>query len=83
MAAVYERNGEWLAVPRPVPLVQVVRAALLNALAYCDGHQAHAAHLLGLSERQMSYQLREHAIPTGGRGRPRRALRIVRRRRTA
>lgn len=83
MAAVYERGGEWLAVPRPVPLVQVVRGALLNALAYTDGHLGQAAGLLGITPRQMSYQVREHGIPTDGRGRPRRALRIVRRRDTA
>ena len=87
MAAVYERDGEWLPVPRPIPLRRVVRGALLNALAYTDGHQGEAAALLELSPRAMSYALRVYAIP-GARTRQirrrvarRRPLRIVARRR--
>lgn len=64
MAAVYERGGEWHAVPKPVPLSQVVRSALLNALAYTNGEQAQAAALLAMSARQMTYQLHVHHIPT-------------------
>lgn len=71
MAGVYERGGQWWAVPKPVPLTTVVRGALLNALAYTNGHQGEAAQLLGLSARQMSYQLRLHHVPGSGRGRPR------------
>jgi DNA-binding NtrC family response regulator len=83
MAAVYEHHGEWLPVPKPVPLERVVRGALLNALAYTDGHQGQAAALLGLSPRVMSYQLRQYRIPTEGAWHAPRALRLVRRRRTA
>lgn len=69
MAAVYERNGEWVAVPKPTPLRLVVRAALLNALAYTDGHQGQAADLLDLSIRQFGYALRSHGIPGHAIGR--------------
>ena len=83
MAAVYERDGEWWAVPRPVPLARVVRGALLNALAYTDGHQGHAAALLEITPRQLGYQLRGHGIPTDAATRAPKRLRLVRRRRTA
>jgi len=71
VASVYEVKGVWLPVPKPVPLYQVVRAALLNAMAYTDGHQRQAGALLGLTERQMTYQLRAYAVPAAGLGRPR------------
>lgn len=60
----YERDGVWQRVPKPVPLYTVVRGALLNALAYTDGHQRRAGELLGLSQRQMTYNLQAYAIPS-------------------
>lgn len=69
MAAVYERGGQWLPVPRPTALRLVVRGALLNALAYTDGHQGEAARWLDMTPRQLSYQLRLHGIPGNGQGR--------------
>ena len=35
------------------PLAAVVRAALLNALAYTDGDQSRAARYLGISPRKL------------------------------
>lgn len=65
MAQFYQDDrGDWLLVPRPVPLARVIRSALLNALAYADGHQESAARMLGLSEHQMRYAMRKHGIPT-------------------
>jgi transcriptional regulator with GAF, ATPase, and Fis domain len=78
MAAVFERDGEWHPVPRPVRLERVVRGAILNALAFTNGHQGEAAALLGLSPRQMSYQVRQYRIPTDTPARRRCALRLVR-----
>jgi hypothetical protein len=76
MAAVYECGGEWLPVPKPVPLRLVVRGALLNALAYTDGNQHEAATWLGLSERQLCYALKQHGSPGRGvRGSSRRSRR--------
>jgi len=83
MAGVYERDGVWHAVPKPTPLRLVVRGALLNALAYTNGHQGEAAAWLGLSERAMNYALKTYAIPGARAHRiaKRRRLRIVARRR--
>lgn len=83
MAGVYERDGQWWAVPKPVPLTRVIRSALLNALAFTNGHQGQAAQLLELTPRQMSYQLRINAIPSDHKkqsNRRRRRLRIAPRR---
>jgi hypothetical protein len=67
MGTMYERDGEWYEVPKPESLKLVVRSALLNALAYTDGHQRKAAKLLGLSPRQFCYQLKMYGVP-GARG---------------
>jgi hypothetical protein len=78
MAAVYERGGVWLAVPRPVPLHEVVRSALLNALAYTDGSYREAARWLRMSERQFNYACETHGVPRAhGRPRRRRGLRLA------
>jgi len=63
MAAVYERGGVWLPVPKPAPLRQVIRSALLNALAYTDGNQHEAARWLGMTDRQLCYALKTYGIP--------------------
>ena len=63
-----EWRAEWVPVPTPVPLHVVIRGALLNALAYTAGDQAHAAALLGLSTRTMGYQMDTHQIPGAMRG---------------
>lgn len=47
----------------PIPLHHVVRNALLNALAYTDGHQRRAGRLLGISERVMSYKMKRYNVP--------------------
>lgn len=59
MPGMYEHpeTGEWVEVQRPIPLKTVERNALLNALAYTDGNQAHAAKLLGLTPRTMHYKI--------------------------
>lgn len=62
MAAVYERDGAWLPVPRPVPLAQVIRGALLNALAYCDGNATEAARWLQVTPRVFAYALRRAGV---------------------
>jgi len=84
MAAVYERDGSWLPVPKPIPLRLAIRGALLNALAYYDGRQTEAAAALALTPRQMCYQLKIHGIPgqtTGTGKRPgKRPIRPVARR---
>jgi Bacterial regulatory protein, Fis family len=59
----FERDGVWLAVPRPIVLDTVIRDALLNALAFTEGAQASAAGLLGISPRKMGYQMIAHGIP--------------------
>lgn len=64
----YERDGEWLLVPKPIPLHVVVRGAILNALAYTGGHQRNAAHFLGITERVMYYQMVTHNIPRASNG---------------
>lgn len=60
-----DEQGIWQRVPVPVPLKQVIRSALLNALAYTDGHQEAAARLLQISEHQLRYAMQKHGIPTG------------------
>jgi regulatory Fis family protein len=80
VAAVYERGGEWLAVPRPIPLRRVVRSAILNALAYTDGHQAEAAAWLGLTVRQFSYSLKVYDVPGKSQARRTRRTNTARRR---
>jgi transcriptional regulator with GAF, ATPase, and Fis domain len=63
-AAFYQdANNEWRPVPEPIALRIVVRAALLNALAYTGGDQQHAAMLLEITPRQMAYQMVTHSIP--------------------
>lgn len=64
MRTFYERGGAWYPVPEPIPMYQVVRNALLNAMAYTDGHQKKAGDLLGLTPRQMTYTLQIYDIPT-------------------
>lgn len=64
MAGVYERDGAWQPVPVPIPLREVIRSALLNALAYTEGDQRRAALLLGVSPRMMHYNLVTYNIPT-------------------
>ena len=68
MAAVYERDGSWLPLPKPIPLRLAIRGALLNALAYTDGRQTEAAAALALTPRQFCYQLKIHGIPGGTAG---------------
>lgn len=64
MPGLYQtESGEWRTVPRPVALREVIRSALLNALAYAEGHQANAARLLGISPRMMDYQMQRYDIP--------------------
>lgn len=57
-------DGKICEVPKPMALSTVIRGALLNALAYTDGHQEKAARLLGISSRSFCYQLLRHGIPT-------------------
>ncbi len=57
------RGGIWLDVPRPIPLAQVIRGALLNALAFTDGRQDKAARLLGITARVMTQMMGRHGIP--------------------
>ncbi len=59
----YERMGVWYEVPVPVPLDQVIRGAILNALAYTDGDREAAAKLLGLTYRVLTYQMGTYNIP--------------------
>jgi transcriptional regulator with GAF, ATPase, and Fis domain len=68
MPGLYEHpeTGEWVEVPTPIPLKTVIRNAILNALAYTDGHQANAAKCLAISPRQMNYQVQLLQIHTGG-----------------
>lgn len=64
----------WMPVPKPLPLRQVIRATLLNALAYTAGDQQQAAICLAISPRVMGFQMANHGIPlsTDGLGRTRR-----------
>jgi len=55
-------DSTWM-IYEPEPLQDVIRNALLNALAFTDGNQKQAAKLLGLSERVLCYQLQLHGIP--------------------
>src|SRR4051812_30122849 len=82
MAAVYERDGVWIPVPKPAALRLVIRGALLNALAYTDGHQGEAGALLGLSARAMSYAVNTYGISGNDGRRPRARGRRVNRPRT-
>lgn len=56
----------WLIYP-PEPLDDVIRGALLNALAFTDGNQSRAGKLLGISGRTMDYQMQRLGIPRAGR----------------
>lgn len=65
MAAWYEdSNGRILEVPKPISLRTVIRNAILNALAYTDGHQQQAASWLGISARVLCYHLKHRGIPS-------------------
>ncbi len=65
----YERDGLWICVPTPLPLRQVIRGALLNALAFTGGHQRQAAHALGIAPRKLWYMLDTYDIPRASTGR--------------
>ena len=67
MAGTYEdpKTGDWVDVPRPIPLADVERNAILNALAYTHGHQRQAAALLGISPRVLHYKLKTIGIICG------------------
>jgi regulatory Fis family protein len=56
----------WIPVPKPLPLRQTVRDALLNALAYTGGLQTEAARLLGISPKTLCFQLVNYDIPASG-----------------
>ena len=56
-------GSAWIAVPLPIPLDEVIRAALYNALAYADGNQEEAGKLLKIGERTMSHKMRVYGIP--------------------
>ncbi len=81
----YQRpsDGEWAPVPCPVPLRRVIRAALLNALAYTGGDQDRAARCLEMHPRTFGSQLRTYDIPSARTGRPTRAVQKTTRRRAA
>ncbi len=75
----YEHDDMWIEVPTPQPLPVAVRgtkavvratirSALLNALAFTNGHQAQAAQLLGISTRTLTYKLRTYGIPLAHAG---------------
>ena len=65
----YERDGVWYPVPKPRRLRDVIRGALLNALAYTGGSQAEAAAALGISPRVLSYKLKAYDVPAARRKR--------------
>jgi len=62
-AGIYEVQGLWYEVPRPIPFYRAVRGLLLNALAFTDGNQIRAAAALDISARQFNDMMRTHAIP--------------------
>lgn len=67
MAAHYYQDvydGKWKPVPVPVPLDLVIRAAVLNALAYADGVQARAAMLLKVTPRVFKQLMVKHHVPS-------------------
>ena len=78
MPSLYEVQGVWLPVPKPVPLRWVIRAALLNALAYTDGNQRQAAAALEITERVCNYALAREGLLAGRQKRPRRQTGPVR-----
>jgi len=59
---VYEQDGVWYPVPRPIPLYHVIRGALLNALAYAEGSHRQAARLLGIPRTTFLYHLQRYGI---------------------
>lgn len=59
-----------LQIATPIPLTAVIRNALLNALAYTEGHQAKAAGLLGISPRRLDYKMQQCGIPRAKTGQP-------------
>jgi hypothetical protein len=63
-----KRGCLWMPVPKPLPLRQVIRAALLNALAYTGGDQKKAAACLDLSPRVLGFQMGNHHIPLAWQG---------------
>lgn len=65
---VRDPDRQWHDVEKPKPLAIVMRAALLNALAYTNGHQREASRLLGLTPRQMGYHMVRAGIPTSQGG---------------
>lgn len=67
--AIYEDSeGNWLPVPRPTPFHATIRGMILNALAYTEGNQRHAAHLLQISARVLNYQMSVYQIPSSLKG---------------
>lgn len=63
MVAKYEVGGVWREVERPIPLREVMRACILNALAYTNGSQRQAALLLGINYATLSHRLDSLGIP--------------------
>lgn len=59
-----DEDGVWCPVPKPVPLSVLIRGAVLNALAYTDGHQTQAARLLGITQRQIGHAMKKYGIPS-------------------
>ncbi len=53
-------------IPRPQPLSEAIRSALLNALAFTDGNHTQAARLLGMKRTTLLHQMRLHGIPGVG-----------------
>ncbi len=66
----YEHDGEFVPVPKPLPLRRAIRGLLLNAMAWADGHQAKAAAVLEVSARKLSYDLMVYDIPSATAGQP-------------
>lgn len=48
---------------RPIPLVEMERRAVLNALAYTDGNHTQAAKLLGIVIKTLYNLMHTHGIP--------------------
>jgi hypothetical protein len=60
--------GTWQPVPVPVPLERVIRAALLNALAFTEGNQKAAARALAIPPSEMRRRMRTSGIPQAWTG---------------
>lgn len=57
-----------MTVPMVRPLGDIIRSALLEALAITSGQQRMAAELLKITPRQMDYQMQKYGIPRARTG---------------